>query len=357
MKRQSEVILKGERVFVGLEDSKKTWKLCVRSDGQVVSETTMPAEYEVLRNYFQNRFPECQIKVMYEAGFAGFDLHDRLEGDNWECVVTPPHTVTQEKVQRKKNDRIDCRRLARNLESGDYHVCFVPDRELREDRQLSRVCQQVDNDLVRTCNRIRRMLEFHSLDRDLPAGRWSQGIYGRARKHIQETPVSESLHFAFEMLFRELEQLRQMKKEVILRLRQLARSPRYKESATLLRSAPGIGELTAIRLVLEWGDLSRFKRKEDFASFLGLIPSDHSSGEEEHQGHITKQGNRAVRAWLVESSWRAISRDPALLDKFRRVLKSCGSKKKAIVAVARKLALRLRTVLLTGQPYVVGVLE
>jgi len=357
MKRESEVILKNENVFVGLEDSKKTWAVCVRGMGQVVHETAMPAEYEVLSNYFRNRFPGCEIKVIYEAGFGGFELHDRLVADGIECVVTPPHTVTEEKVQRKKNDRIDCRRLAKNLENDDYHVCFVPDRDLREDRQLSRVCQQADADLKRTCNRIRRTLEFHGLDKGLPAGLWTQAMYARARKHVQESPVSESLHFSFEVLFRELEQLRQLKKEVILRLRKLARSQRYKESVVLLKSAPGIGELTAIRLVLEWGDLSRFKRKEDFASFLGLVPSDYSSGEEERQGHITKQGSRVVRSWLVESSWVAIRFDPVLLDKFRRVLRSCGSKKKAIVAVARKLALRLRRVLLTGEPYVVGVLE
>jgi transposase len=352
-----ESILSGEEVFVGLEDSKKTWKLCVRSGGVIVHETAMPAEYEGIHNYFKNRFPRCRLKVIYEAGFSGFNLHDQLEADGWECVVTPPHTVTQEKVQLKKNDRTDCRRLARNLENGDYHVCFVPDRELREDRQLSRVCQQLDADVKRTCNRIRRGLEFHGLDREFPAGPWSQAMYARARKYIEESQTSDSLRFSFDILFRELEQLRRMKAEVVLRLRKLARSGRYKESVALLKSAPGVGELTAVRLALEWGDLSRFKRKEDFASFLGLVPSDHSSGEQEHQGHITKQGNRSVRSWLVESSWRALRTDPVLLAKFKRVLASCGSKKKAIVAVARKLALRLRKVLLTGEPYAIGVVE
>ena len=142
----------------------------------------------------------------------------------------------------------------------------------------------------------------------------------------------------------------------MLQLRKLTRSDRYKESVRLLMSAPGIGMLTAIRLTLEWGDISRFGRKEEFASFLGLVPSDYSSGDQEHRGHITKQGNRSVRGWL-SSAWVAIRYDPVLLDKFRRVLRNCGSKKKAIVAVARKLALRLRMVLLSGEPYVLGVVE
>jgi transposase len=355
--RQRDYILKNEKVFVGLEDSKKTWKLCVRSGGMVVHETSMPARYEVLRNYFNNRFPECQIEVMYEAGFRGFELHDQLETDGWECVVTPPHTVTEEKCQRKKNDRTDCRRLARNLENRDYHSCFVPDKQLREDRQISRTYGQVQADIKRVRNRIRRMLEFHGLDNGLPAGRWSQAMYARVRRQLAETEMSDSLRFSFEVMFRELEHLRQLRKGFLLQLRRLATSDRYKEGVELLKSAPGIGMLTAIRLVLEWGDVSRFGRKEEFASFLGLVPSDYSSGEQERQGHITKQGNRGPRSWLIECSWVAIRFDLVLLEKFRRVLRNCGSKKKAIVAVARKLALRLRAVLLSREPYVVGVIE
>lgn len=357
MKERRDYILRNENVFVGLEDSKKTWSLCVRSSGMVVHETSMPARYEVLRNYFNNKFPECHIRVMYEAGFRGFELHDQLAADGWESVVTPPHTVTDEKCQRKKNDRTDCRRLAKNLENGDYRKCFVPDKELREDRQVSRTCGQVQADIKRVRNRIRRMLEFHGLDNGLPAGRWSGAAYARLRQHLAEIEISDSLRLSFEVMFRELEQVRQLKRELLLELRKLARSDRYKESVRLLMSAPGIGMLTAIRLTLEWGDMSRFGRKEEFASFLGLVPSDYSSGDREHRGHITKQGNRSVRGWLTESSWVAIRYDPVLLDKFRRVLRNCGSKKKAIVAVARKLALRLRMVLLSGEPYVLGVVE
>jgi transposase len=357
MRKQGEHILRNEGVFVGLEDSKKTWKLCVRSGGMIVHETSMPAQYEGLRNYFSNRFPECQVQVMYEAGFSGFELHDQLEADGWKCVVTPPHTVTEEKCQRKKNDRTDCRRLAKNLENGDYRRCFVPDKKLREDRQISRTCGQVQKDITRVCNRIRRTLEFHGLDHDLLAGRWSGSVYARLGRYLNDIDISDSLRFSFDVMLRELAQLRQLKKELLQQLRKLARSDRYKESVRLLTSAPGIGMLTAIRLVLEWGDMSRFGRKEEFASFLGLVPSDYSSGEQERLGHITKQGNRWVRSWLTECSWVAIRQDPVLLDKFRRVLRNCGSKKKAIVAVARKLALRLRRVWLSRETYVVGVAE
>ena len=177
MKRIREYILKDKEIFVGLEDSKRTWKLCTRNSGLIVHETSMPAKYEVLHNYFRNKFPECRIHVMYEAGFRGFGLHDQLEADGWECIVTPPHTVTEEKCQRKKNDRIDSRRLAKNLENRDYRRCFVPDKTQREDRQVSRTYGQVQNDIIRVCNRLRRALEFHGLDDNFPAGRWGQREY------------------------------------------------------------------------------------------------------------------------------------------------------------------------------------
>ena len=143
----------------------------------------------------------------------------------------------------------------------------------------------------------------------------------------------------------------------MLELRNLGKSDRYRESVELLMRAPGIGMLTAIRLALEWGDMSRFQRKEAFARFLGLIPSDYSSGEQDRRGHITKQGNRWVRSWLVEAAWRAIKYDPVLLEKFRRVHSHSGSKKKAIVAVARMLAMRLRRILLDGKPYEHGLVS
>jgi hypothetical protein len=82
---------------VGLEDSKETWCLCVRSRS-VVREASITAQYIVLRNYFSNKFTEYQIQLMSEAGFSGFELHDQLATDGWECMVTPPHTVTEERV-------------------------------------------------------------------------------------------------------------------------------------------------------------------------------------------------------------------------------------------------------------------
>jgi transposase len=354
-KKIREFILKGKEIYVGLEDSKKTWKVCVRSGRTVVHETSMPAKYDVLSSYFRNKFPECKIRVLYEAGFRGFNLCDKLIADGWDCVVTPAHTVTQEKCNKQKNDRIDCRRLAKNNENDDFGVCDVPDCQRREDRQISRLCNQLQKDITRTCNRIRREMEYHGLEEHFPTGNWSPRHYREAEKTIKDLPISDSLKFSFEVLFDQLTKAREAKLKVVRRLRELSKSERYKSAVKIVSSSPGIGWFTAIRRILELRDVKRFRKKQQFASFLGLIPSDYSTGEQDHKGHITKQGNRHIRAWLIEAAWIAIRYDPVLLEKYQNVVAHSGSTKKAIVAVARKLAMSLRSILLSGEEYQLGL--
>ncbi len=348
-------VVENQEVFVGLEDSKRTWVVCARSGGMIVQETSMPAIYDGLKNYLGNSFPGCRIKIVYEAGFRGFGLHDRLVEDGFECTVTPPHTVTEEKCSRQKNDRVDSRRLAKNLENRDCGRCHVPDKQLREDRQLSRLYEQVQRDITRESNRIRRAIDFHGLDGHFKAGKWTRRDYQAAKKVLERLELSHSMRVTFEMYYSIIETLWEKKKELIKELKTIAQDDRYKKQVRILKSVPGIGIMTAIRLLLEWGDVSRFTRKEEFVNFLGLAPREQSSGDRERRGHITRQGCRWVRAWLVESAWVALRHDPALLAKFNRISSHSGRKKIAIVAVARTLATRCRAILMSGEEYTIGL--
>lgn len=353
MKKVQEYILKGKRIYVGLEDSKKTWKICIRWNKMVVNETSMPAEFNNLRQYFKKRFPECKIKVMYEAGFSGFWLHDLLTEEGIECIVTPPHTVTDQKCNKVKTDKIDARRLARNLENLDYKSCFVPDLELRQDRQVSRTFGQIQRKIVSIKNQIRRFFEFHGYDKTLKSGPWSPARY-KGLKNIRMPGV---LQFCLDVYLKILSELQVHKKMLEKKLQELSKRKRYSKIVKCFSSFPGIGILTAIRLALEWGDLRRFKTRKGFAEFLGLTPSEFSTGDMERRGHITRQGNGEVRSWLIEAAWIGIRKDPVLLQKFKDVWSRSSSKKKAIVAVARKMAVRMRSLVLSNQIYTLGVIE
>ena len=126
----------------------------MRCDKREIHYTSMQARYANLLNYFRNKLPDCDITVIYEAGFKGFGLHDQLVSDDIACVVTPPNKVTQEKHTRVKTDKIDSRRLATVLENGDYKSCRVPDSERRSDRTISRSLTQLQKEITRIKNRI-----------------------------------------------------------------------------------------------------------------------------------------------------------------------------------------------------------
>jgi len=354
MRITQSYIAKNQNIFIGLDDSKKSWKICVRSNNLTLHETSMPAQYKNLSTYLQRHFPQCNISVLYEAGFRGFNLYDHLTTDGIKCIVTPPNKVTTEKDFRYKNDHTDCRRLAKILETADYKECFVPDPERRRDRQVSRTLVQIQKDIIVTHNRIRKFLEYHGIDENLKPGRWNESDYN----NLKSLKLDDTLQFCFDILLQQLERLKSIHRLLFHKLRQIREKPRYIKTFNLFQSAPGIGWLTAIRLVLEWGeDLSRFQSDKQFGSFLGLVCSEYSTGDSIRFGHITRQSAYFIRSWLIQCAWVAINRDPALNHKYQQVMINSGNKKKAIVAVARKLAIRLRHCVLSNEPYCVGVLQ
>jgi len=350
--RVQNFVVKGKEVFVGLEDSKKTWKVAVRCEGMLIHQAAMDARYPVLIGYLNNNFPDCTVHLIYEAGFRGFGLHDRLTEDGITCIVIPPHQVTQPKVNKVKTDRRDARRLALVLENHDFKDgCHVPDRERREDRQVSRTLLAIQKDIIRTRNRIRRFLEFHGIEINR-SGSWGRTEY-RSLKELALNPVVRA---TLDIYLSILEQLWAHQKTLRTHLRVLCHKARYYKAFTIARSVPGIGWLTAIRLVLELGENpARFSNARKIAAFTGLTPREYSTGETEWKGRITGMGPGFIRATLIESSWVGIRKDQALLSKFTRVWRGTGSKKKAIVAVARVLIVRLRACLVSGTPYMMGI--
>ena len=352
IRRVQDFVVKGKEVFVGLEDSKKTWKLAVRCDGLLIHQVSMEAEYGLLKRYLGNKFPECTIHVIYEAGFKGFNLYDRLSEDGIDCVVIPPHLVTREKVNRVKTDKRDARRLAFILEHHDFKEgCHVPDRERREDRQITRTLIAIQKDIVRTRNRIRKFLDFHGIDISFP-DKWAR----REVDNLRQLSLSAPLKTSLDVLLTQLEQLWNHQRSLRNALRVLCHKERYHKAFEIARSLPGIGWFTAIRLILELGeDLTHFTSGKKIAGFVGLGVAEHSTGETEQKGHITGMGSGFIRKTLIENSWVAIRKDPALLSKFMRIWRGTGSKKKGIVAVARMLIVRLRACVISETPYTVGI--
>ncbi len=172
---------------------------------------------------------------------------------------------------------------------------------------------------------------------------WSEA----GQKLLRELPLKpwaarrrEDLLALMAMLGRQIEPLDQV----------VMASAQGDERARLLMTQPGVGPITALAFVLTRGDIKRFPRGKQVASYLGLIPREHSSGGQQRLGAITKQGHRMMRSLLVEAAQSAVRYDPGFRKEY---LHRCHQKPKAVakVAAARKLAVRLYWMLPTNTPY------
>jgi transposase len=170
--------------------------------------------------------------------------------------------------------------------------------------------------------------------------------------------LEAGLRLSLEVYFEELELYWKQEKRLLATLKNLMRKERYATAYKLAQSLPGIAELTALRLVLELGeDFSRFSSGAKIAAFLGLGGTEYSSGDTQKRGGITKQGSRMIRSWLIESAWIAVAKDPAMREFYTRIRYNTGCRKKAVVAVARKLVTRLRSCIVNNVEYTFGVIE
>jgi len=147
----------------------------------------------------------------------------------------------------------------------------------------------------------------------------------------------------------------QVKKQTKL-LKELSKTERYRERVEILQSVPGIGLIVAMEILLELQDVSRFRRAEQIAAYVGLTPSQYSSADKIRMGRITGIGKNSLRSALVEASWKLIKKDGVMQEKYERIKARSGAKR-AIVAIARTLLVRTRRMLLDDTPYAFGVIS
>ncbi len=133
-------------------------------------------------------------------------------------------------------------------------------------------------------------------------------------------------------------------------LKDLAKTPLYRERVEVLTSIPGVGTLTAMEILLELQDVSRFRRADKLAAYVGLTPSQYTSADKVRMGRITGIGKDSVRVALVEASWWLIRKDRTMRNKYEQIKARAGAKR-AIVAVARNLLLRIRRMILDNSSY------
>lgn len=353
MQQQSNKLsFKGKDVYVGFDVHAKSWKVSIFVNNIFHKTFVQPPEVEILHNYLTKHFPDANYQSVYEAGFSGFHDHFKLKALGVTSIVVNPSDVpTTGKEMIQKEDKRDSYKLARGLSTGQLTGIYIPNQETISDRLFIRTRSMIVKDLTRYKNRIKAFLYFMGIK--FPEEffnsktHWSMRFISWLRE--LELP-SEASRKSLDALLTQVDHLRTSLLEINRNVKYLAMTDRYRENVRLLRTIPGIGLISSMTILVELDDITRFKNNEKFFSYLGVIPSSHSSGEKTSIGKITPRGHSVLRNLLIEAAWVALRLDPALM---RKHLKNCErmNANKSVIHIARGLAARIRFVLVNGQEY------
>lgn len=349
----------GQSFYVGIDVHKKSWKVTVMSQEMEHKTFSQDPDSRSLVNYLERKFPGATYKAVYEAGFSGFGLYRELSKLGVECVVAHPADIpTQQKEKMQKDDQRDSRKLCKGLRGGMLEGIYVPDEQQLADRSLVRCRSKLVKDLSRVKNRVKSLLMFHGIE--TPSNFSQQETRHWSKRYMEWLRLIQipelSLKIALEAFLVEGTNLRQQILLVTRHIRQLSQSDRYRENISLLLGMPGIGIITGMVFLTEIGDFKRFKRFDDLCSYVGLIPSTSSSGEKESTGQMTLRGKKYLKISLIESSWTAVAKDPALMLKFGELSKRMA-KNKAIIRIAKSLLNRMRHIVTKKEEYQMGVVS
>jgi transposase len=356
MKKIIKLTFEGQQIYVGLDVHKKSWSISIFTEDFEHKTFTQPPDVDTLVNYLKRNFPGASYKVVYEAGYSGFWIHDRLQEHGVQCLVVNPADVpTKDKERTRKTDRVDCRKLARSLRSGEIEGIYVPSRPRVEDRSLIRTRHSMVRKQTRCKNQIKSILHFYGiqLPEELANSYWSKRFITWIEAIRMERA---SGNFALKVHLEEFNNMRKIIADITRVIRILAGSEEYRQNVRLLKTVPGMSTLTAMTLLTELYEIGRFKNLDKLCSYVGLIPDTDSSGETDRKTGITSRRNAQLRGILIESSWVAVRKDPALLMTFNMLSKKMP-KTNAIVRIARKLLNRIRYVLKNQQEYLSAVVQ
>lgn len=340
----------GQHVYVGIDSHKTSWKVCIIAGENVHKPFSQNPDPATLLSSLQRKFPAATYHLAYEAGFAGNWIARWFIERLIDCIVVNPADIpTTNKDRRQKTDTRDCRKIAESLVNGSLTPLYVPSQQAEDDRQFVRARAALVKKQTRVKNQIKGLL--HVSGTPLPvksemthwSGRfidWLATLFEDRPRRRQELSV-----YREELLW-----LRRQILTLTREIRALARSERYRRGVELLVSIPGISTIGAMMLLSELVEIRRFANFDRLASYVGLVPSTSSSGQNERTTGITPRSNHHLRTLLIESAWVVIRFDPELRASFERTCQRMP-KNRAIIVIAQKLLSRIHHLLVHDEPY------
>jgi transposase len=347
-------------VFAGLDVDRRSVAASFADPEGLLRSVRLPYSARQLLRYVRQHYEGQRVAFVYEAGPTGFGLYDELVAAGHCCLVVAPSMVPQAPGNHVKTNRLDSRKLAKALRGEELHSIHVPPGKYRELRHLVQLRDTQVKQVAATKNRIKALLLYEGIAFPSAGGRekpWSQQVL----IELLALPCSESVRFKLDQLIGSLHFHFNSAAAAQKQIRHFCqKDEELRQAVVLMKSLPGIGEIVATHLVARLGDPALITHVTQIGGFLGLVSSEHSTGDKRNQGEITRAGDSRLRNKLIQSAWVSIRKDPELREFYRRIYARHPQKvaaRKAIVAVARKLTMRIYAVLKEGRPYVIRELS
>jgi transposase len=243
---------------------------------------------------------ELPFQAVYEAGPTGYGLSRRAAERGLDVRVCSPGHISRRAGDRIKTDRRDAERLARLLLAGELTLVRVPEPAEEQLRDLVRAREDLRVDLMRCRHRVNKFLLRRELYYPKPGGAWT-GLHRDWLASLRFDDAASEL--TFEDMLHAHDSMLARRTRLERALGELAEASPWAGTINRLRCLRGIDTLSAVGLQAEIGDFQRFAHPKQLAGYLGLVPSEHTSGEKRRQGAITKAGSKHARRLLVEAGW------------------------------------------------------
>lgn len=345
----------GKTIYVGIDVHQKDYQVAKVYEGLSLGNHRMNAGAAGVINHLRSHYPGAHFKCVYESCAWGFELQRRLSNAGMDCIIVNAADVaTTNKEKRRKTDKVDALKLARQLASGDLKAIHVPDETLQKQRNLVRYRDRLVSDLNRSKNRIKSLLKFQGIQTppEYIKNNWNRNFIIWIEEQGTKDPL---LGETLSLMITQYKLLRELLLNTQRKLRELGKT-QFSKKIKLATSVPGIGATTAMHFVLEVGEMNRFRGFDALNDFIGFCPDTDSSGETDRDRGITTRRNKKLRSLLIEAAWIAIRVDPAMTESYQALCKRMRPTN-AIIRIARKLLRRLRAVLLTGIEYQKGIVK
>lgn len=340
-------------IFAGLDVDKRSMAVTFTDHGTMQKSLKLPYSATQLLKYTEKHFPAQRVAFVYEAGPTGFGLHDELTKATQFCLVVSPSMVPQAPRNKVKTNRLDSKKLSEGLRGGQLKGIHVPAQSYRELRHLVQLRDTHVAQMKATKQRIKSLLLYEGISFPDAAGKWSAPVL----RELEQLPCNATVRFKLDQLIDTLQFHYLAATKVQKQVRHFCNNdPELQQCIHFLVSLPGVGTITATHALARLGDWREITDVRQIAGFLGLVSSEHSTGEKINRGEITRIGDKRLRNKLIQCAWIAIRKDPELRAFYRRIYARQPKKvaaRKAIVAVARKLTTRMYAVLKQQRAFVI----